>query len=67
MLLISNYLFDSAHKHPDSVALVCGEQRLTYGGLASRATSLAGYLVSHGLQKGDRVAIFLENSPDAVT
>jgi long-chain acyl-CoA synthetase len=66
MHIISEYLFQSAQRWPDAVALVCGNQRITYSALAKRASSLAGYLVSEGLQKGDRVAIFLDNSAEAV-
>jgi long-chain acyl-CoA synthetase len=63
---ISSYLFDTAQHCPEATALVCEGQRFTYATLAKRATSLAGYLVSHGLRQGDRVVIFLDNSPEAV-
>jgi long-chain acyl-CoA synthetase len=66
MRTITEYLFTTAQQRPDTEALVCSKRRLTYSALASRATSFAGYLVSHGLQKGDRVAIFLDNSVEAV-
>jgi long-chain acyl-CoA synthetase len=66
MHVLSDYLFRSAQRRPDAVALICGDQRFTYSALAKRATSLAGYLVSQGLQKGDRVAIFLDNSAESV-
>jgi long-chain acyl-CoA synthetase len=66
MRVISDYLFQTAQRRADAVALVCGDQRLTYGTLAKRASSLAGYLVLHGLQKGERVAIFMDNSAEAV-
>lgn len=46
--------------------MVCGRSRVAYGELASSAGSLAGYLVDSGLAKGDRVAVYLENSPEAV-
>jgi long-chain acyl-CoA synthetase len=66
MRAISSYLFHTAQRQPDAVALVCGDQRFTYLSLANRAMALAGYLVSNGLKKGDRVAIFLDNSVEAV-
>jgi long-chain acyl-CoA synthetase len=66
MRTINGYLFESAQFRPDAIALVCGDQRFTYAAIAKRATSLAGYLVSHGLRKGDRVAVFLDNSVEAV-
>ena len=65
-MLVHEYLFNSAHCSPDKLALVsCGE-RLTYGELARRARIFAATLQSNGLARGDRVVIFLENSPEAV-
>jgi long-chain acyl-CoA synthetase len=66
MQTLDEYLFSSARRRPDALALVSGVRRYSYGEIAVRAASVAGYLVSHGLQKGDRVAIFLGNGPEAV-
>jgi len=52
--------------HPDKVALVCGERRYTYGELADRVQRLAATLQQRGVGLGDRVAIFLDNSMEAV-
>ena len=51
---------------PDKVALVCGQVRSTYGDLAAAAGSFAGFLVGQGLRKGDRVAVYIDSSPETV-
>lgn len=65
-MLVHEYLSLAAKKLPDKVALVCGSQRLTYATLKAGADSFSGYLAARGLLKGERVAIYLENSPDTV-
>lgn len=56
----------SADRFPGKIALVCGNSRLTYRSIELAAGSFSGFLLRHGLAKGDRVAVFLENSSDAV-
>ena len=51
---------------PRKTALVCGNERYTYAGLDNRARGFARLLRDGGIRPGDRVAICLENSPDAV-
>ncbi|MDI2029462.1 (2,3-dihydroxybenzoyl)adenylate synthase [Saccharopolyspora sp. TS4A08] len=50
-----------ATKHPDRVAVVEGERRITYGELDSRADRLAAGLRERGIGKGDRVVVQLPN------
>src|SRR5262249_33352042 len=57
---------DSAQRLPDKVALVCGRQRVTYGELDAESNALAHALVRRGVERGDRVLIFDENSVHAV-
>jgi amino acid adenylation domain-containing protein len=52
---------------PDSVALVLGEHRLTYGELNNRANHVARELVAAGVKEGDRVACCLQRSFELVT
>lgn len=47
---------------PDKLALVCANERVTYGELASRVRALAVLLQREGIRRGDRVALFLESS-----
>jgi non-ribosomal peptide synthetase-like protein len=53
-----------ADLRPDGVALVCADQRMTYGELERRANQLARFLRSRGVRRGDRVGLWLERSLD---
>jgi acyl-CoA synthetase (AMP-forming)/AMP-acid ligase II len=50
--------------YPDREALVCGDRRITYGELASRARRLADGLHRLGMRRQDRVAILAMNCPE---
>jgi len=45
---------------------VAGPERLSYEELAKRAAAFASHLAAKGIQRGDRVVVFLHNSPEAV-
>jgi amino acid adenylation domain-containing protein len=64
--LLHDSLLAAAEREPDKVALVAGGERLTYGELLDRSLRLARALQDRGLQRGDRVAIFLSNGSPAV-
>lgn len=51
----------------DRVAVVEGARRVTYAELLERALSFASTLKQAGVKRGDRVAIFLPRSVNAVT
>jgi fatty-acyl-CoA synthase len=53
----------AAYMYPQKVAVVHGERRYTYGEFGERAWRLANALRDAGLEKGDRVATVLANSP----
>ena len=53
-------VFAVAERAPTSVALVLGEETLTYGALAARAKGLASHLLAAGLTAGERVAVFAD-------
>ena len=63
---VESFLLDSARRFPEKTALVAGAARLTYRELLSRSIGLAGELRRQGVARGDRVVIFLHNSPEAV-
>jgi long-chain acyl-CoA synthetase len=65
-MLLHEYLERSARTTPEKVALVCGSARWTYGDLAAAAGSFSGFLRARGLAKGDRVAIYIDSSPETV-
>ncbi|MCT4654977.1 MAG: AMP-binding protein [Cohaesibacter sp.] len=59
------WLARSAKRAPMAQALFHGTQQVaTYGEFAAQAASVAGALAERGIGKGDRVAIFMSNSPD---
>jgi amino acid adenylation domain-containing protein/non-ribosomal peptide synthase protein (TIGR01720 family) len=51
---------------PDAVAVIDGEQRLTYAGLAARAGGVAQQLRASGIGPEDRVGVCLERGADLV-
>lgn len=57
-MLLHNDLRHTACRLPDKIAVVDSQASLTYQSLYSQAHDLANYLVSHGLERGDRVIIF---------
>jgi amino acid adenylation domain-containing protein len=64
--LVHELFEQQAAMHPDAVAVVFEEQRLTYGALNARANQLAHHLIALGIQRDDRVAIAVERSLDLV-
>jgi len=58
---VHHFLERSARLYPDKVALIHGKVRATYAEINNSANNLAQYLVSIGTQKGDRVALLMEN------
>jgi len=64
--LLQDYLFQSARELSDKVALVCMKQRFTYGELDALSNALAHSLVAAGVQRGDRVVIFADNTVETV-
>ncbi len=65
-MLLHEYLHRSAQQTPDKTALVTGPTRHAYGTLASSSRGLAAYLLANGLQKGDRVVVYLDNCVETV-
>jgi amino acid adenylation domain-containing protein len=65
-LQVERFLERSAADRPDKTALICGERRLTYREVDDEATRVAALLQAHGVRRGDRVAIYLDNSVEAV-
>jgi long-chain acyl-CoA synthetase len=65
-MLVQDFLHHSAQRLPDKVALVCDGYRLTYAEIDRMTNRLANALIEHGVRRGDRVAIHLNNSIEAV-
>lgn len=64
--LLQDSLTISAAAHAEKTAVVTAEERVTYSDLHGRALRFASLLQAVGVRRGDRVAIFLENSVDTV-
>lgn len=64
--LVHQFLERSARLYPDKVAIVHGKVRATYSEINTRADNLASYLLSIGTQKGDRIALLMENCVEYV-
>jgi fatty-acyl-CoA synthase len=57
----------SARRHPNKPGLVYYDTPITYAELFDEAERIAGYLVQGcGVRKGDRVLLFMQNSPQFV-
>jgi len=65
-VLLHEYLQNAAGLHPKKTALVAGEQRWTYHALDEKVSALAAHLLRRGMVRGDRVAVYLENSAEQV-
>jgi acyl-CoA synthetase (AMP-forming)/AMP-acid ligase II len=63
---LQHWLSCSAALAGDKVALVCGPERLTYRVLDERSSALAAGLESRGVEHGDRVLVFADNTPETV-
>ena len=63
---LESFLEESAGRFPDKTALIFDRQRITYCEIETRCNRLAHAMVERGLRPGDRVVIWLENSPDVV-
>lgn len=57
---------NTASSHPDSVALISDQTRLTYSELATKAGRLSEQLHQIGITSGSNVGLCLERSPELV-
>ena len=67
-IILADLFEETVRQHPDKVAIVyVNEERVwTFRELDEYANRVANYYRNLGLQKGDSVAIFMENSPEYV-
>jgi amino acid adenylation domain-containing protein len=65
-MLVTDFLQNSSGRTPEKLALVCGKRRLTYAQIEEAANRVANGLVTLGVQRGDRVAVWLPNTAEAV-
>jgi acyl-CoA synthetase (AMP-forming)/AMP-acid ligase II len=63
---VERFLEDSAARSPDKTALVAGGRRLSFAELDTVSDRLAAALTQRGLQRGERVIVFMDNCWEAV-
>lgn len=63
---IEDYLSASARKFGDKVGLIAGGRRLTFAELDALSDRIATALKDGGVQRGDRVLVFMDNCWEAV-
>jgi acyl-CoA synthetase (AMP-forming)/AMP-acid ligase II len=61
-MLISDFLRQSAQRHPEKPAVWYRDTWMAYGELDARSNRLSNFLIETGIKRGDRVAILYENS-----
>ncbi len=64
--LLHDLLKSAAVSMPERIALVFFDREVTYSELDHASDALAGFLVRSGVKIGDRVAILLSKSPEAI-
>lgn len=65
-MLLQNFLEESARKDPGKTALVFGSERLSYERVNADSNRLARLIRKCGVLRGERVAVFLDNSIETV-
>lgn len=66
-MLVHEMILDTAARHGDRQALADGKQALDYAQLVSELRQAANLFLSLGLQRAERVAVYLEKRLDTVT
>lgn len=56
----------SARRYPDRTAIIFYDAPMTYSRLFREVEAMAGYLQAQGVAKGDRVLLYMQNSPQYV-
>ncbi|MBW2591422.1 MAG: long-chain fatty acid--CoA ligase [Deltaproteobacteria bacterium] len=60
---LTSILDDAARDYPDKVYTLFSDASRTYAQVKDTADRVAHFLASRGIQKGDRIAVFLPNLP----
>ncbi len=65
-MVIGDIIKRNAKRYPKKAALIFGDSRYTFEEFNNRVNSLVNGLIALGLNKGDRVAVLLDNCPQFV-
>lgn len=57
---LTHTIENSARLHPDRLAFCCGQDSLSYNELNVKTKQVATYLINAGVQKGDRIGIYMD-------
>lgn len=57
---------EQAAKTPDHIALVCGNERMSYDALNRRSNQLAQHLIARGVEGGNLVGVYMERSAEMI-
>ena len=57
---------DQSKKRKRKVALLVDSKKIRYGDILEKVDKLAGYFRQKGIKEGDKVALFLRNSPEFI-
>jgi nonribosomal peptide synthetase CepB len=64
--MLQDYVARQAEKRQDAIALVMGDQSVSYGELEAESNQLARQLLAWGCRRGDRICLFSPKTPSAV-
>ena len=63
---LADLLEGVADRRGDNLAIICGEQQLSFKALDERATKLAHGLLARGIKKGEHVGLYMTNCAEFV-
>ncbi len=63
---VQDFLAESARRFPGKTALICGDRSITFAELERASDALGADLQRCGVRRGDRVALFMDNSIEMV-
>ncbi len=63
-MLVGQMIDRAVRRVPDKIGLIYGERRYTFRQMGERVHRLANALMDMGLNKGDRVAVLVPNTPE---
>lgn len=64
--LLGEALIRSAERNPNKVAIITRDKEYSFNHFRMQAEQLAGYLIHRGIKRGDRVAVYMNNSWECV-
>ncbi|HKT31117.1 MAG TPA: amino acid adenylation domain-containing protein [Gammaproteobacteria bacterium] len=64
--LLQNWVSEQAQHRPEASAVVCSDQRISYGGIEALSNRIARALRTSGLRRGQRVCLLMPKTPLAI-